>query len=344
MIEEAGRGDVQEVLSVINTSNREAYRGVIPGEHFREPVLSLEKLLENFGQMTFYVYRSESRIVGVAALHAEDGETGRIRWVYVLPAYQRRGIGTALVTYLERKSREMGLKRMRLLTVGGADWAVSFYKKLGYELADRIARPWGFDVFMEKALRSRVVGIVSSPRKGMNTDTLVTKALEGAQSAGAETAKIYLNDLEIRPCQACDRAPAPGYCFYEDGMETIYKVLETVDVLVIGSPAYHESVSAQLKLLIDRSNCLTARISLPDGKVTFRSRIEKRKKGAFIWVADFSRNPEHALATIRLWCKDANVELVEMLTVTDADRGKGARRREDLLRRAFELGVSLAQG
>jgi multimeric flavodoxin WrbA len=178
----------------------------------------------------------------------------------------------------------------------------------------------------------------------MNTDTLVTKALEGARSSGAETAKTYLSDLEIRPCQACDEPPTPAYRFYEDGMETVYTVLETADAVVIGSPAYYESVSAQLKLLIDRSDCLTEMIALPGGKVAFRSRIEKRKKGAFIWVADFTRNPEHALATIRLWCKDANVALVETLIVTDADRGEGARRREDLLREAFELGVSLARG
>ncbi len=31
----------------------------------------------------------------------------------------------------------------------------------------------------------KVVGIVASLRKGMNTDTLVTKVLEGAQSVGA---------------------------------------------------------------------------------------------------------------------------------------------------------------
>ena len=189
----------------------------------------------------------------------------------------------------------------------------------------------------------KVIGIVGSPRKGMNTDTLVSKALEGAQSTGAETAKVCLDDLAIRPCQACDSSPAPRYCFYEDGMETIYEILETADALVIGSPAYYDSVSAQLKLLIDRSNCLTEMIALPDGKVAFRPRIEKRKKGAFIWVADFSRNPEHALAMIRLWCKDANVELVETLIVTDADRGEGARRRAELLHKAFGLGASLVR-
>ena len=190
----------------------------------------------------------------------------------------------------------------------------------------------------------KVVGIVSSPRKEMNTDTLVTKALEGAQSTGAETEKIYLNDLEIKPCQACDRFPAPDYCFYRDGMEKIYDVLATADALVIGTPAYFGSFSAQLKLLIDRSNCLAERVTLPDGKLIFKSRLEKRKKGIFIWVANISKNPEPALVSIRIWCKYfANVELVDTLVITDSDRGKGARKREELLHKSFELGVSLGQ-
>jgi len=191
----------------------------------------------------------------------------------------------------------------------------------------------------------KVVGMVSSPRKEMNTDTLVTKALEGAQSIGAEIEKIYLNDLEIKPCQACDRFPAPAYCFYRDGMEKIYDVLESADALVIGTPAYFGSFSAQLKLLIDRSNCLAEMVTLPDGKLIFKSRLKKRKKGIFIWVANISKDPECALVPIRIWCKYfANVELVDTLVITDSDRGEGARKREELLYKAFELGVSLGRG
>ncbi|MCD6290577.1 MAG: GNAT family N-acetyltransferase [Anaerolineae bacterium] len=152
MIEKAYLSDAQEILLVINISNREAYKKVIPKEYFREPVLSLTELLRDFERMSFYVYKSEGRSVGVAALEVEGEERGRIHWVYILPEYQRRGIGTALVRYVEQKAKEIGLKRLRLLTVGQADWAVSFYKKLGYALADEVERPWGFDVFMEKEL------------------------------------------------------------------------------------------------------------------------------------------------------------------------------------------------
>lgn len=154
MIEKAYPDNAKEILSVINTSNREAYKAIIPKKHFREPVLSLKQLLEDFQRITFYAYKSEGKIVGVAGLQIESEKTGRIHWVYLLPEHQRKGIGTAMVTYLERKAKEKGLKRLRLLTVGKASWAINFYKKLGYQITDKIERPWGYDVFMEKELEA----------------------------------------------------------------------------------------------------------------------------------------------------------------------------------------------
>jgi len=190
----------------------------------------------------------------------------------------------------------------------------------------------------------KVVGIIGSPRKGMNTDTLVSRALEGAQSADAEVEieKIYLNDLDIMPCQACNKFPSPDYCFFHDGMDSIYKILEVADALVIGAPAYFGTISAQLKLLIDRSNCLAEMITLPEGKTVFKSRLPKRKKGIFIWVANISKNPEHALVSLRIWSRYfANIELIDTLVVKESDAGEGAQKREELLGKAFQSGLSL---
>jgi hypothetical protein len=189
----------------------------------------------------------------------------------------------------------------------------------------------------------KVVGIVASPRKGMNTDTIVSKMLEGAGTTGASTEKLYVNDLAIKPCQACSKSPKPDFCFYHDGMDKIYDAINTADAVIIGTPAYYDTISAQLKLVIDRCNCLTEMLTLPDGRVTFKSRVAKRKKGIFVWVADFSRNPEPALATIRLWCKDAGIDLIDVFTVTDSDRGEGARNRQDVLQKAFGIGVKLVR-
>lgn len=90
--------------------------------------------------------------MATAGLSVETGERGRIHLVYILPEYQRRGIGTTLVVYLEQKAREAGLKRVRLLTVKKASWAVNFYEKLGYTLTEPVERPWGLDVWMGKEL------------------------------------------------------------------------------------------------------------------------------------------------------------------------------------------------
>jgi len=95
MVDEVWTDRAQEILEVINTSNRIAYKGIIPREHFREPVLTEEELLEGFERMMFYAWESRSKIVGVAALQDLGKGVGRVRYVYILPGYQRQGIGTA---------------------------------------------------------------------------------------------------------------------------------------------------------------------------------------------------------------------------------------------------------
>ena len=52
-------------------------------------------------------------------------------------------------------------------------------------------------------VNKKIVGIVASPRKGGNTDTIVQAVLDGAKEAGAHTVKYYLNDLKYVGCQAC---------------------------------------------------------------------------------------------------------------------------------------------
>jgi len=152
MIEKACSDDLEDILEVINTSNREVFKCIIPKDYFQDPVLSRQELLKLFERMAFYVYRSEQRIVGVAALSVKNAGEGQIHWVYILPKHQRQGIGKALVTHLEKEAGEKHLHRLKLHTAGTALWAINFYEKLGYHLTGKIDRAWGFDVVMEKKL------------------------------------------------------------------------------------------------------------------------------------------------------------------------------------------------
>ena len=49
----------------------------------------------------------------------------------------------------------------------------------------------------------KAIAINGSPRRNWNTDTLLKKALKGADSVGAETELIHLYNLNFKGCNSC---------------------------------------------------------------------------------------------------------------------------------------------
>jgi N-acetylglutamate synthase-like GNAT family acetyltransferase len=160
-----GKADVRDsesILFVINRSVREAYRDIIPPEHFRDPVLTREQMLREFECRTFYAYRLEDEVVGVAALKVQ-GEVGIVNWVHVLPEHRRTGVGSCLMKHVEEDAKRIGMKRLLVQYVHDkATWAKSFYEKLGYTTGERTTLPWGYYGYTyEKVLsKNRITGIV----------------------------------------------------------------------------------------------------------------------------------------------------------------------------------------
>ena len=99
----------------------------------------------------------------------------------------------------------------------------------------------------------KVIGIVSSPRKGGNTEILVRQALRAAREAGAETELISVAKMNISPCDGCGACEKNGICKIKDDMQVIYQQLESADGIVFGTPVYFLNVTAQAKAIIDRT-------------------------------------------------------------------------------------------
>lgn len=99
----------------------------------------------------------------------------------------------------------------------------------------------------------KVLGLVGSPRKGSNTDLLVSAILEGADKNKHVSEKVYLYSVDIAPCVDC-RACKKGKlkCVLKDGMQELYGKLEAADVIIFGTPLYWYGPSGKMKLLIDR--------------------------------------------------------------------------------------------
>ena len=102
----------------------------------------------------------------------------------------------------------------------------------------------------------KVLGIYGSPRKGGNTDLLLDRILEGSREAGAEIESLYVRRLKINGCLECGSCDDTGECAVRDDMDTVYPLFEEADVIFLASPNFFYNVTAQVKLLIDRSQAM----------------------------------------------------------------------------------------
>jgi len=111
----------------------------------------------------------------------------------------------------------------------------------------------------------RVLGIVCSPRKEGNTARLVEAVLDGARGRGAETDVFHFRNLRVNPCRVCNDCEATGKCSQEDDMQPIYEAINAADFMVLGTPIYHDHVSAQAKALTDRLYAYEWKDTFPKG-------------------------------------------------------------------------------
>ncbi len=110
-----------------------------------------------------------------------------------------------------------------------------------------------------------LLGINGSPHKEGNTAFLIRTALKEAQAVGAKTREIYVAEImkeEKKPyCDHCS-APCSGSCFSGSALEEAFTLMSTADALILGSPVYFGTVSAQLKAFWDKTRKLRADKSL----------------------------------------------------------------------------------
>ena len=79
----------------------------------------------------------------------------------------------------------------------------------------------------------KVLGIYGSPRPGGNSDLLLDKALEGAQSKGASIEKIFVRDLSFSGCVECGGCDETGECVLSDDLDGIYPLLLDTPLIIL---------------------------------------------------------------------------------------------------------------
>ena len=129
MIKRLSIKDAPIINEIINEA-ASAYKGVIPDDCYHVPYMPQEELDSEMASMTFFGWAENGKLVGVMGLQPVKDVT-LIRHAYVLPALQRKGIGTELLKHVMKITRT---GRLLVGTWADATWAVSFYQKNGFTL------------------------------------------------------------------------------------------------------------------------------------------------------------------------------------------------------------------
>lgn len=150
-----------------------------------------------------------------------------------------------------------------------------------------------------------LLALAASPRRGGNSDLALEAFCRAALEAGWQVDMVYINDLKIAPCQACDACAADGKCIISDDMNVVYEKVKRAAALVVAGPITFGTVNAQLKALIDRFQCWWhAKYNL---KLPFVPEEENRP-GFFICLGALKRKSfcENAAAVVRVLFHNIN--------------------------------------
>lgn len=185
---------------------------------------------------------------------------------------------------------------------------------------------------------------MGSPRLRGNSDLLLDACLESATEAGAACQKVVLNGLNIRPCQhcgGCERSHGES-CVQRDEMQYLYEPLRTADRIVVASPMFFMSLTAQTKVMIDRCQPFWVK-KYVEGQPT--SAAEHSRRGLFLGVGgcDFRTLFDSSRLILRAFFTMLEVEEWDELTYRSIEHRGEIADHPTALADAAEAGRLLAE-
>ena len=131
--------DAKEVSALIGETLLSSNSADYSDEELRELIARMtpDDIIARAARTHFYVACAAGRIVGCGAIGPwwDSEEESGFFSIFVLPAFQRRGIGRRIVQTLERDEFFLRAKRIE---IPSSITAVEFYRKLGYDYKDGV--------------------------------------------------------------------------------------------------------------------------------------------------------------------------------------------------------------
>jgi len=185
-----------------------------------------------------------------------------------------------------------------------------------------------------------VLALQGSPRRGGNTDRLLSEVLGAAAERGLTAEKVVIRDLKISPCLEIYRCVKDGRCGIEDDMTPLYAKLSAARIVVVATPIFFYGPSAHLKTVIDRCQALWAK------KYVLKDSAPVQRGRGYLVAAGATRGQklfDGLLLTIRYFFDVLNLDLAGQVLVRGVDAAGEVERRPEVLAEARAMGAAMAE-
>ncbi len=188
-----------------------------------------------------------------------------------------------------------------------------------------------------------LLALNGSPVPESSTEILLEEFCCGAKAAGFAVEWVDLNKQKIMPCQSCGESPELKLCFFDDDLTPIYEKFLASRLVVVGSPIYFDSVSAQVKLFIDRMNCVRPLTQKKNGETYLKKRKLGDRGGFVILTGGEDPKFQGALWVVKGFFIWAGIHPEgHLLHSPNTFEIGSVKKEEKILREAFEKGKKLA--
>jgi multimeric flavodoxin WrbA len=187
----------------------------------------------------------------------------------------------------------------------------------------------------------QVLGVGGSPRKGGNSDILLSRLLKGVGKSKIGTQVIQLREVSFQGCIGCEKCRKHGICTgLIDGMSMVYPYLLDAWGLVLVSPTHNYNITSWMKAFIDRLYCF---YDFDDNRPRgWHSRLAGQKRKAVLGAVCEQENSSDmgfTLEAMREPLQALGYEIFKEIPVFSIfDRGK-IKEEYDVLANAEKVGV-----
>ncbi|HHP7235383.1 MAG TPA: flavodoxin family protein [Desulfobacterales bacterium] len=187
----------------------------------------------------------------------------------------------------------------------------------------------------------KLTAIYGSPRRKGNTAVLLKHAVQGARRAGALVEEVMLRDLKMSPCLEIYGCKKNGRCVIRDEFARVRDAMLAAEGIMLASPIFFYTVSAQVKILMDRCQSLWVQKYWIEKRPFSDKRVDR--SGMFISVGATRGKMlfEGALRSVRYFYDVLDTELWRSLLYRGLDFEGDVFRCPQYLEEAYRAGREL---